>query len=494
MTSRTIRTATVLAAAGLALAGLVGAAGAQDLWTEKPAAKAIPDDEPIRYGDFKRLARNLSPSVVKIEVTQSMRGAMGRGQPDIGRGPFGFPFGFGPPRGRRMPEPQMQGLGSGFIIHPNGLILTNNHVVGDADEITIRLQDEREFKAELIGSDPQTDLALVKIDAKGLPAAPLGDSSRLEVGGWVVAIGSPVGLSHTVTAGIISALGRKEVQPDRRLKYSNFIQTDAPINPGNSGGPLINLAGEVIGINTAIFGHQSAGVGFAIPINMAKELIPSLQKHGKVKRSWIGISIADVDANLAESFHLPDTSGALVTGVQPGSPAEKAGIQEEDVIVTFAGKPIRRASELMWLASTAGIGKTVEVKVIRDAKTRRVSVHLDEFPENALAGPTGGVKRAPKGSPAGGLGVVVSAMPGELARELSLGRGAGVLVSQVDHGSPAMAAGIQQGDVIVRVGKEPVTGVAEFVRSMRRFKRGDIVRLRIYRGEGVVKYLAFRAP
>ena len=469
-----------LLAAGVCL-GVALPALAKPLWTEKKGA-AFDEDRPITYADFKRVAKRLSPAVVHIQVRKSLR-----------RGPRSpmhewYEFFHGP-------APEARGMGSGFIIHPSGLILTNNHVVEGASEIVVRLLDDRELPARVLGTDPATDIALIDIDAKKLTVAPLGDSASLEVGDWVMAIGNPFGLSHTVTTGIVSALGRKQVVPDRRLAYRDFIQTDASINPGNSGGPLINLAGEVVGMNSAIYGPTNVGVGFAIPINMAKKVLPALKKHGKPQRSWIGIEIQPVTPELADAFGLDRPRGALVKGVRPGGPAARTGLKEGDVIVEFDSKPIEQADDLPWLASTAGVGRKVPITVLREGRKRRLKVVLEELPEGARLRRRMAPSVVPEGpGSASGLGIVVSKVPAELARRYDLPAGVGVLVSEVDEGSPAQHAGLRKNDVVVKLQGRPVAGVRAFVKAVRAVPRGKAVALYIRRGPGRSAFVAIKKP
>ncbi len=303
---------------------LAGGAQAQDkIWVEKDGAAG---KAPVTSETFSKLAAELSPAMVNIQIKRRVSGTS--------HDPIYDYFGF-----RQRQGPQIgEGLGSGFVINPDGHVLTNNHVVADAVSVTVSLSDGTEYPAKLVGADPRTDLALLKIDgARGLTAMPLGDSDALRIGEWVMAIGNPFGLEHTVTAGIVSAKGRKEVQPGTEPMYANFIQTDASINPGNSGGPLLNMAGEVVGINTAIV-RSGQGIGFAIPSNMAKTLIPQLAK-GKVERSWLGVAIQEVTPPLAKSMGLERPEGALVRNVYPNSPAKTAGFQAGDVIWTSEVRP-----------------------------------------------------------------------------------------------------------------------------------------------------------
>jgi len=343
-------------------------------------------------GSFSALVKHISPSVVNISVVKIVKG---RAQGQV-------PFGPDDPMrdffdrffGDQMPKDfKQRGLGTGFIIDKDGSVLTNNHVVEGADEIKVRLGDDREFKAEVVGRDPKTDLALIKIDAKGLLAAiPLGDSDNLEVGDWVVAIGNPFGLGNTVTAGIVSAKYRQIGAG----AYDNFIQTDASINPGNSGGPLLNTAGEAVGINSAIFsqGGGSIGIGFAIPINMAKDLLPQL-RTGKVVRGWLGLMIQKITPELKEKLKLEEEKGALVGDVTAGGPAEKAGIQRGDVIVSFDGKEIKDSSELPYRVAATPVGKVVSVEVMRKGQKKNFQVEIGELQDTGPRRRTDEAKQGP---------------------------------------------------------------------------------------------------
>ena len=335
-------------------------------------------------GSFSELAKHVSPAVVNISFEKVVKGQ--------GQSPFGpddpmrdfFDRYFG----QQMPkEFKQRGLGTGFIIDQAGFILTNNHVVEDSDEIKVKLADDREFSAKTVGRDPMTDLALIKIDANGpLPAITLGDSDILEVGDWVVAIGNPFGLGNTVTAGIVSAKYRQIGAG----AYDNFIQTDASINPGNSGGPLLNTAGEAVGINSAIFSQSggSVGIGFAIPVNMAKDLLPQL-KTGKVVRGWLGVMIQKITPELKETLKLEEEKGALVGDVTAGGPAEKAGIQRGDVIVAFDGKEIKDSSELPFRVAATPVGKDVPVAILRKGQQKTIQVKIGELKAEKKAGEDG---------------------------------------------------------------------------------------------------------
>ncbi len=366
--SSPLLSAPLLTVALLAAALLVAApAVAQKaLWTEGTRDPIVAADAPVTFDAFSRLAARTAPAVVSIETEVGLDEFRGW-HPFLERGGDGERF--------------QLGAGSGFIIRGDGYILSNNHVVESAKTIKVHLQDGRIFEAERIGQDPATDLSLLKIDpgAETLPAVPLGDSDRLAIGEWVVAIGNPMGLSHTVTAGIVSAKGRREVRPDDRLRYADFIQTDASINPGNSGGPLFNLRGEVIGINTAI-NARAQGIGFAVPINMVKTVLPSLRSGGRVERSWLGVQIREVTPELASNNGLDRPRGALVAAVVREGPADKAGLRAGDVIVTFGGKAIDRHDDLPWLASNAGIGQNVTVDVLRSGRRKVMKIVLGRLP------------------------------------------------------------------------------------------------------------------
>lgn len=404
---------------------------------------------------FTSLAKALEPTVVHIGTIK-----------DVGYGSLRRWMGGGP-------RQRVTGLGTGVIIRPAGLILTNNHVVSQADYIQVRLQDRREFRADIIGRDPETDLALIRIHAKApLPYAKLGDSDRLEIGEWVVAIGNPFGLDHTVTAGIVSAKGRRNINPGGKRGYWNFIQTDASINPGNSGGPLINTAGEVIGINTAIDG-RGPGIGFAIPINMAKVVIPHLLRYGQFQRSWLGVSIQPVTDQILGVLKLKSKAGALVTDVVPDSPAQRAGLRPGDVILGFGGKPVRLASDLPWLAATAGIGKTIPIRLVRKGKPLQVTASLTARPGAQPAAPRS--QRATRAA----LGLVVSEITPNVARIFGLRQVGGVLITRVLPGSQAEQLGVVRGEVVLQVGSVVIRGLADYLRALRGVPPGRDVMLLI---------------
>ncbi len=411
--------------------------------------------------DFATVAETTMPAVVNISTTPKARSP--RQRPGPSPNPRRRPFG-GDDRleeffrrffGNRPPPHQQRSLGSGFIISDDGYIVTNNHVVGNARTITVRLSDDDEYSASIIGSDEKTDIALIKIDSEvPFQSVPLGKSSSLRIGDWVMAIGNPFGLEQTVTAGIVSAKGRMIGAGP----YDDFIQTDASINPGNSGGPLLNLNGEVIGINSAIFsqGGGNIGIGFAIPIDMAKSIIDQLKATGKVTRGWLGVAIQTVTSELAKSFDLAEASGALVAEVTVDGPAEKAGIQRGDIIINFNGRPVEKSKDLPFLVARSPVGTKAEVVMLRGGKEVKLTVVLGELSEIATQGGST--------SPAeNSWGMTVSDMSNETRQEYRLpSNQKGIVVTHVEPDSPAAAAGIRAGDIIEEINRAPVRSVAEF--------------------------------
>lgn len=426
--------------------------------------------------DFVPLAKKLGPVVVNISTTQTVK--QRSTPPTTPPQPFGGddPFSEFWKRFFGDPSPQgpfrRQGLGSGFIIDRDGTILTNNHVIENAERIMVKLQDDREFEGKVIGRDGKTDIAVLKIDAKGdLPVAPLGDSNRLEVGEWVVAMGSPFGLTNTITAGIVSAKGRSIGAGP----YDDFIQTDASINPGNSGGPLANMRGEVVGISTAIFSRTGGnmGIGFAIPINSVKELLPELKAKGKVTRGWLGVAIQQVTPELAASLGISPARGALVASVAEGGPAEKAGVKVGDVIVEYDGKPIKDSNQLPIVVARTEVGKKVQLKVLRDKKEIRITVPIAELKDEEIVAST------PKRED---LGLTVQQLTPQIARSLGLKRVEGVVITSVDPQSPAAEAGLRQGDVILEVNRKPIGSLSDFEKAVGGNKDKNLLFL-IRRGE-----------
>ena len=433
--------------------------------------------------DFVGLAKKMKPVVVNISTTQVSET---RGQQEFGS-PFGEddPFNdfwkrfFGGPLPR---GPQRQrSLGSGFIIDADGSILTNNHVVENAQKIMVKLADDQDYEAKIIGRDPKTDIAVIKINAKAsLTAATFGDSDRLEVGEWVMAIGNPFGLDSTVTSGIVSAKGRHIGQGP----YDNFIQTDASINPGNSGGPLLNLHGEVVGINTAIFSRTGGniGIGFAIPINLVKELLPQLRGKGKVTRGYLGVLIQKVTPEIAESLGMDKARGALVANISKDGPAEKAGVKVGDVIIEFDGKEIKDSGDLPIIVARTAVERKVRMKVLRDKKEQQLSVTVGELKDEEV------VASAPE---KGELGMTVQRLTPQIAESLGLERAEGVVVSAVDPGSAADEAGIRRGDVIVEIDRKPIRSIDEYKKAVAGIKKGKGVLLLVRRGESTL-FLALK--
>ncbi len=378
------------------------------------------------------------------------------------------------------------GSGSGFIIDPEGYVFTNHHVVDNADEIKVTLQDDVEYDAELIGSDPKTDIALVKIvqeqgKNKNFPYLTFGDSDKLEVGEWVVAIGNPFGLHHTVTTGVVSAKGRNIGAGP----YDEFIQTDASINPGNSGGPLLNLKGEVIGVNTAIFSKTggNVGIGFAVPINVAQSILPQLKEHGSVTRGWLGVMIQKVTPELAKSFEMEKAKGALVGDVTPNGPASKAGIQRGDVIVKFDNHAVPSVETLPKMVANTAPGKSVGVEVIRDGKTKNINVAIEVLDDQR--------PKIQKASFGDNLGMQVQNITPDLAQSFNLKDTDGVLVSSVSSGEAAGEAGIKRGDVIVEVNRRPVNNVSDYKKETSKYKDGSTVLLLVKRNGSSI-YVAVR--
>ncbi len=430
-----------------------------------PAAAPATAPAAGRYGlpDFSALVEQVGPAVVNISVTQKVgRSGATSGEDAFAGDPFyDFLRRFGVPvpgmpgnGGGRMPEQIQQGVGSGFIVSPDGYVLTNAHVVDGASEVTVKLTDKRDFKAKVVGVDKRTDVALLKIDAAGLPFVRTGDAERTKVGEWVIAMGSPFGFENTVTAGIISAKARR--LPDEN--YVPFIQTDVAINPGNSGGPLFNLAGEVIGINSQIYSRSGGfmGISFAIPIDVAMKVKDQLQKYGKVSRGRLGVAIQGLDAELAQNFGLDKPVGALVASVENGSPAEKAGLAPGDVVLGVNGQKVDNSADLPRIIGEQKPGSVVRLSIWRDRKARDINVTLGEQAGEKLAA-TGGAER--KGESASGkLGLTGRALTGQEAARL--GVPGGVVVEGLS--GPAAKSGLQPGDVIIGVNNQPITGIEQF--------------------------------
>jgi serine protease Do len=428
-------------------------------------ASALPDS-------FADLAAQESPSVVNISTTEMVRA------PQMVPMPFGegSPFNDFFHQFFNNPQPQEEhSLGSGFIISDDGYILTNNHVVKSADTIMVKLTDGKNYKAKVVGKDSKLDLALLKINAKGLRPVKLGDSDKIRVGDWVVAIGNPFGLGQTVTAGIVSAKERVIGAGP----YDDFIQTDAAINPGNSGGPLFNVKGEVIGINAAIYTRSGGnnGIGFAIPINLAKDVLNQLRTTGHVQRARLGVEITDIDQDAMKALGLQSQSGALVQQVEAGSAAEKAGIRPSDVIVMFDGHPIRKAHDLPFLVASRKPGEKVSVGIVRDGKPLTLEVRVEAMPEESSEH----ANAQGEGTDKVQLGVALQDLSPQLRDTLRTHVKHGVVVRQVIPGMPANRAGIQRGDVIYRVNGKDVDNLDAFLKMAKHFHPGEALRIMIDR-------------
>ena len=405
---------------------------------------------------FTQLAEQVSPSVVNIRTVKTAK-VMGQGFRRFSRNPGGkedpfhdfFERFFGDELPRNFKQ---QGLGSGFIIDPEGYIVTNNHVVEDADEIKVRLKNDKDFDAEVVGRDPNTDLALIKIKGgKDLPAVPLGDSDRLKVGQWVMAIGSPFGLEQTVTAGIVSAKGRVIGAGP----YDDFIQTDASINPGNSGGPLVNMDGEVVGINTAIIA-SGQGIGFAVPVNLAKGVISQLKDQGEVTRGWIGVAIQEINGDMADYYGLKSGKGVLVADVFEGDPAAEAGIEPKDIILSVNGKKIETGRQLTGTIADIHVGDKAEIRVLRDGREKTFSVKVSKREDERIA------SRRQRRSTEDELGLEVANLDEEMVRQFKMEETDGVIVVRVEQGSAADKAGVMRGDIIREINHREIHSTTDY--------------------------------
>jgi len=457
----------ILLAATLALGiGGVGVAVADRLGLSHPALdlKVANSDEPHSRLGFAPVVKKVLPAVVSIsssKVTKVPAGMFGQDMPDLFRQFFGDNGGQQFQQPRTMRE---QALGSGVIMTPDGYILTNNHVVDSATSVKVTLSDKREFPAKIVGKDAKSDIAVLKIDASNLPVITVGDSSKAEVGDYALAIGNPFGVGETVTMGVVSATGRSHLGIE---DYEDFIQTDAPINPGNSGGALVNDRGELIGINTAIIAHGSEGnqgIGFAVPSDMAVNVMNQIVEHGKVSRAYLGIVPQDVTPAIAKAFGESEARGALVGDVSPNSPAAAVGLQKGDIILEVNGKPVADANSLRMTISMLPPDTTVSLQVFRNGADRDFSVKLGELPTEQAAN----LPKSNEGSKSSTLsGVSVQNLDPDTAQQLGLPASAqGVVVTNVDPDSAAADAGLQQGDVIQSVNRKPVHNTAEFERAI----------------------------
>jgi serine protease Do len=451
-------------------------------WTRATAAQTLTANTPgvvapaaARPGSLAVLAKRLSPSVVNIKVVKVENVGLNQPQMEIPEGPFGDMF---KKFFQEMPQipknHKAQGAGSGVIISKDGYILTNNHVVEGAKEVTVTLADQREYKARVVGRDPKTDLAVLKVKApKSLPAVTLGDSDQLQVGDWVVAIGNPFGLNNTVTCGIVSAKGRVIGAGP----YDNFIQTDASINPGNSGGALLNMQGELVGINTAII-PNGQGIGFAIPVNTAKPLVPQLISKGEVTRGYLGVNIQNITPELAKAMHLQDRKGALVADVVPGGPADQGGIKRGDVIIAYNGKVVEDSHHLPPLVAATPVHQEATVTILRNGKEQKLSMKVEQLPGDKSA------SAQPVHPAAGKWGLQLRDVNPQMARRFNLKEDKGVVVTGVEPGSRAEAAGLQRGDLILEINRQPVHSVKEAVKNINRSQDKDQLLLLVQRDKG----------
>ena len=448
------------------------------LWTEQPANTPAAT---VQAPDWVKIGRELKPAVVNVSAKRT----------ESGPAEMPNPFGEGSPFDRYFkdyfgskPQRHTRAMGSGFIINSNGYIVTNNHVVDGATQITVKLSDGRELSGKVVGRDSKTDIALLKVEATNLAVIPLGDSSTMQVGEPVMAIGNPFGLEQTVTTGIVSATGRAIGAGP----YDDFIQTDASINPGNSGGPLINARGQAIGINAAIFSQTggSVGIGFAIPVNLAKPVFTQLASAGRVTRGYLGVEIQRVTADLAKSFRLPTSRGALVASVVDGSPAQKAGIKPGDVITEYDGKQVARSDELPLIVAETPVGRDVQITVMRNGAPVTITAHVGKLRAEADERPTGDAKSQSS------LGLALQNLTPGLADQVGVHEKKGVLVRGVEDGSPAANAGLKAGDVIAEVDHKPVVSVDDVKRELDHRPSGAPVLLLVRRGPTTL-YVAVHA-
>ncbi len=469
--------ATVLTLGGVGYGFGVTKSAQTPLWTEQPTAAAPTAPAP----DWVKIGHDLKPAVVNVSTKRLQAASPEMGAPFGEDSPFDrfFKDHFG-----SRPQRPVRSMGSGFIINSNGYIVTNNHVVDGATQLQVKLSDGREFTGKVVGRDPKTDVALLKIETTGLAVIPLGDSSALQVGEPVMAIGNPFGLEQTVTTGIVSATGRAIGAGP----YDDFIQTDASINPGNSGGPLINARGQAVGINTAIFSQSggSVGIGFAIPVSLAKAVVTQLAESGSVTRAWLGVAIQPVTPDLAKSFERADTAGALVSSVTPGSPASRAGLKPGDIITRYDGRAIARVGDLPRAVAETRVGRHVPLTVVRDGKSLELTARVEalESKESRQA------SSEPDAKPA--LGLAVQPLTPEVARRLGVTEREGLVVQGVEEGSPAVEAGFERGDVIVEVNRQPAKSVALLKDAVAKREKGKPILFRVER-QGTSLYLTVAA-
>ena len=491
---------------GMVLASRLDPSATSAQTVTAPPMNSAPITGQVGATTFRDIAKAVSPAVVNIRTesrqrTQDLSDFFGGGGDDLFERFFGQPGAPGaPPQGRAQPrepreprERSVEAAGTGFIIDKAGFILTNNHVVEGAMKIMVSLygeDEDQEYEARIIGRDPLTDSALIELTEKPsheLTAVRFGDSQQMQPGDWVVAIGNPFGLAHTVSVGVISA-NRPGGLPVAEQRFADVLQTDAAINPGNSGGPLLNLRGEVIGINTAIattgMSQGNMGVGFAIPSNAVRELLPQL-RSGKITRGRIGVGVGPIQRDALDELGLKERSGALVSTVTEGSAAEKAGLEPGDVIVSFNGKPVKNSNELVQMVTATKPGTTVPVRILRDRQERTVNITVDELDLESEAGRStrGGSGRSaePEPTTTRGFGMTIEDVTPELARRLRLDNDRGAVITDVEDGSPAGRRGLRPGDVIVRVGQVNINAAADAQRELGRVPAGGTALLRIIR-------------
>ena len=456
--------------------GVLALLAASSVWTA--SGWGASRDHPFGSRVFIRIARSAKPVVVNISTTEKIQGwNLPRARRFLGpqsprRKGRDFFERFAPDFGSRGSGSPRHSLGSGVIVDPKGYILTNYHVIERSGAIKITLEDRSEYDARIVGTDPKTDIALLKIEpGRPLPAARLGNSDELEVGEWVMAIGSPFGLAHTVTVGVVSAKGRVIGSGP----FDDYIQTDAYINVGNSGGPLLNTRGEVVGLNTAIVA-ESLGVGFAIPIKFAKAILPDLKMYGAVRRGWVGIAVRDVSPSLARTLGLGSREGALVSDVTKSGPAAVAGVRRGDIVVEFNGRRIRAVKELPFLVASARPGSRARMKLIRNGRPYEVAVDVRAADEDATRGDRSGRR----------LGLLVTPMTDRMARRMKLNPPVGVVIASVEAGSPAQAGGLQEGDVILEINRNPIQGMRDYRRLLRQAVELDSVLLLVRRNRNSI--------
>ena len=459
----------------MTLSGLSVIEGSGVGWASSAGASNSAEP-PMVPASFSQLAEAVGPAVVNIRTVKTLKGGGPvfrhfQREPGGRENPFNefFERFFGEEMQREFKQPS---LGSGFIIDKEGHVVTNNHVIEDADQIKVKLDDQKEFDAQVIGRDPSTDLALLKIKSTyDYPTVKLGDSAQLKVGQWVVAIGSPFGLERTVTAGIVSAKGRVIGSGP----YDDFIQTDASINPGNSGGPLLNLKGEVVGINTAIIA-SGQGIGFAIPINLAKGIITQLKSGGEVTRGWLGVAIQDVNPEMADYYGIEAQKGVFVADVFKGDPADAAGIKPKDIIVEVNGQKVDSTRQLTSLVANIPVGQSAKVKVMRDGQPKSFTVKIAKRDDGKVAARSEAPEKREEP-----FGLRVSGLTPEIAQRFSIRESSGVIVIDVQNGSPADEAGVRVGDIIKEINHQAVESVKDYTEALKKVSKDGAVNLFIWR-------------